>query len=255
MGDDRSDDAFSLEPVRRATTLRRLRDGPTSRSELQAALGVSKATLHRIVRRFADAGIVEETDEGVGLTGAGRATADAVDRYLDRMAAVRRLAPLLNGLPSDVDLDVALFADAEVVTPTPGHPQRPVQRIVDFIEEASSLRATAAVVLPIYVEVLHREVTGGMETELVVAPAVVEALREGYPDRFAEALDSGTLAVLVHDAIDVGLALADGRALVVGSEAGATRAAVVTEQPAAVDWAERRYASLRDEATPYDGSG
>lgn len=253
-GDERPDDAFALEPVRRATALRRLRDGPTSRAELQAALDVSKATLHRIVRRFADAGIVEETDDGVGLTGAGRAVADAVDNYLVRMDAVRRLGPLLNGLPSDVDLDVALFADAEVVTPSPGHPQRPVQRVVDFIEEASSLRATAAVVLPIYVEVLHREVTEGMAAELVVSPAVVEALREGYPDRFAEALESGTLVLLVHDAVDVGLALADGRALLVGSEAGAPRVAVVTDRPAAVDWTERRYAGLRDEATAYDGS-
>lgn len=255
MGDGRPEDAFALEPIRRAATLDELRDGPTSRAELQATLGVSKATLHRIVRGFADEGLVEETDAGVGLTGAGRAAADAVDGYLDRMAAVRRLGPLLNGLPADVGLDVAAFADAEVVTPTPGQPQRPVQRIVDFVGEASSLRATAAVVLPIYVEVLHREVTGGMETELVVSPAVVEALSEAYPDRFAEALASGTLAVLVHDAIDVGLALADGRALVVGSEAGVTRAAAVTDRPVAVEWAESSYARLRDEATPYDGRG
>lgn len=255
MGDGQPDDAFALEPIRRAPTLRRLHNGPASRAELQAALDVSKATLHRIVRGFADAGIVEETDAGVQLTGAGRATIDAVGRYLDRMAAIRRLVPLLNGLPPDVGFDFELFADAEVVTPTPGHPQRPVQHVVDFIREASTLRATAAYVLPIYVEVLHREITGGMETELVVTPAVVEALREGYSDRFAEALESGTLVVLVNDTVDVGLAHADGRALVVGSEGGTTQVAVVTDRPAAVDWVETTYARFRERASPYGTLG
>lgn len=245
------DGPFAVEPIRRAAVFTRLSEGPGSRRELEAELGVSKATLHRIVTTFADAGMVRETDEGVTLTGAGRETAAAVDEYLDRMAQVRRLEPLLNGLPPELGFDIAAFAEAEVITPSPGHPQRPVQRVVDFVEAATSLRATAAVVLPIYVEVLSREVLAGMETELVVAPAVVEALTAEYPEQFARALDAGTLQMLVNKAIDIGVALDGERALLVVATGDSTQVAAVSDRPAAVEWVESVYETYRAEAVPY----
>lgn len=252
---DRTDTEFAVEPVRRAPVLRRLQEGPAPRTELQETLGVSKATLHRIVRRFTDDGLVDETDRGVELTAAGQVAADAVEAYLDRMATTRRLVPLLSRLPPSVELDIEAFTDAEIVVPTPGQPQRPVQRVIDFVEAADSLRGTAAMVLPIYVEVLTREITGGMETELVVVPAVIHALREGYPERFEDALRSGNLTLLVTDEIRVGVAVAGERALVVGTEAGVAQVAVVAERPAAVDWAESVYERNRRNASPYDTDG
>lgn len=248
------DESFVVEPIRRVRALRELVDGPASRHELETELDVSKATLHRIVKGFVEAGFVQETDDGVVLTGAGREAAAAVERYLDRMALVARLEPLLRGLPPEYDLDIAAFADAEIVTPTPGHPQRSVQRVVDFVESAPSLRATAAVVLPIYVEVLSREITAGMETELVVTPAVIEALEAEYPDRFAEALEAGTLEVLVHNAIEVGLALAPERALIVVPREGGTQVAAVTGRDEAVEWIRSVYEHYRAEAEPF-GTG
>lgn len=252
---DGSEIEFAVEPIRRAPVLGRLQEGPATRSELQETLGVSKATLHRIVRRFTDDGLVDETDRGVELTTAGQAAAGAVETYLDRMATTRRLVPLFNRLPTTVNLDVEAFTDAEIVTPTPGQPQRPVQRVIDFVEAADSLRGTAAMVLPIYVEVLTREITGGMDTELVVVPAVIEALREEYPERLEDALRSGNLTLLVRDGIRVGVALDGERALVVGTEAGVAQVAVVTERPAAVDWAEVAYERHRRDASPYDHKG
>lgn len=249
---DDLDGAFLVEPIRRTKALQRLSQGPAKREELSDELDVSKATLHRVVKGFADAGFVRETDAGVELTGAGREAAAAVERYRDRMAAVERLEPLLNGLPTSLEFELEWFADAEVVTPTAGHPQRPVQRVVDFLKAASSLRATSAVVLPIYVEVLSREIDDGMETELVVASAVIETLRTEYPERFAEALETGTLELYVHDAIEVGLAIDDGRALVVGAREGVTEVVVVTDRPAAIDWIETVYEQYRETGEPYD---
>lgn len=249
---DELDGVFLLEPIRRAPALHRLAAGPAPRDELEDELSVSKATLHRIVSTFVDAGLVRETEAGVQLTGAGRVVEAAVKRYRDRLETVHQLEPLLNGLPAEVEFEVGSFSDAEVVTPSPGHPQRPVQRVVDFFDEATSLRATSAVVLPIYVEVLSRKIVGGMETELVVAPAVIETLQEEYPDRFTEVLDSGALTVLVHDAIEVGLALDEERALVVGTQEGVTQVVVVTDRPAAVDWAESIYERYRAAAVPFE---
>lgn len=250
--DDGSDTEFAVEPIRRAPVLRRLQEGPAPRAELQETLDVSKATLHRIVRGFVDDGLVAETEAGVELTSAGRVTANTVETYLDRMHATRRLIPLLNRLPPAVELDVGAFADAEIVTPIGGQPQRPVQRVIDFVETAGSLRGTGAMVLPIYVEVLTREITAGMETELVVAPAVIEALREQYLEQFAEARDSGNLTLLVNDDIRVGVALDGERALVVGTEAGVAQVAVVTDRPAAVEWARAAYDRIRAAGSPYD---
>lgn len=249
---DSPDSEFMTEPIKRAPVLRRLRQGPATRGELQETLGVSKATLHRIVKGFVDDGLIVETEAGVELTSAGRAAAGTVEAYLDRMQATRRLLPLLNRLPPAVDFDIEAFADAEIVTPSKGQPQRPVQRVIDFVEHARSLRGTGAMVLPIYVEVLTREITGGMETELVVARAVIEVLRTQYPEQFIEARESGRLTLLVNDEIDVGVALDGERALVVGTEAGVAQVAVVTDRAAAVGWAQAAYDRIRDDATPYD---
>lgn len=245
------DEPFVVEPIRRVAALRRLTEGPAPRGELEAELDVSKATLHRIVTGFVDAGFVQETDAGVALTGAGREVAAGVERYLEHMALVCRLKPLLNGLPSDLDFDIAAFDDAEVVTPSPGHPQRPVQRVVDFVESATSLRATASVVLPIYVEVLSRKVIAGMNTELVLAPAVIEALTAEYPERFTAALEAGTLEVLVHEDIDIGVALDGERGLVVVGAGGGSQVMAVSDQPDAVQWVESVYESYRSEAEHY----
>lgn len=244
------DDGFLIEPIRRAAMLRRLAAGPASREELQAELDVSKATLHRIVTGFSESGIVRQAEAGVELTGAGRAVWLAARQYLDHLETVARLAPLLNGLPPRLEFDAARFADAEVVTPAPGHPHRPVQRVVDFVEEAASLRATASVVLPIYVEVLSREIATGMETELVVAPAVIEALEAEYPDRFTDALDSGKLDLYVTDTVEVGLALDGDRALVVATADGVAQATVVADQAEAVAWTESIYDRYLGAAEP-----
>lgn len=252
MADDEAFDVeFALEPVKRAPVLEQLIEGPATRAELQDHLGVSRATLHRVVRGFAEDGLVEETDAGVELTGAGASVADAVGTYIGRMRAAERLTPLLNQLPSTVDFDVDAFADAEIVTPAEGHPQRPVQRVIDFVEAAASLRGTGAMVLPIYVEVLTREITGGMATELIVTPPVIDALLSEYPDRLRDALDSGNLDLLVSDGVSVGVALDGERALLVGTEAGVAQVAVVSDAPAAVDWAESAYERTRAEAEPY----
>lgn len=252
VDDDVLETEFALEPIKRAPVVQRLREGPATRAELQEQLDTSKATLHRIVRALAADGLVTETEAGVELTGAGVTAAEAVARYLDRMRAIRRLTPLLNRLPADVDIDVSTFADAEIVTPNPGQPQRPVQRVIDFVEEAETLRGTGAMVLPIYVEVLTREITDGMATELVVAPPVIEALDTEYPDQFQDALDSGNLTMLVTDAIRVGIALDGERVLVVGTETGVARVAVVSDRGAAVDWGVATYEAIRETATPYD---
>lgn len=52
------------EVVKRAATLDRLADGPTGSGELERDLPASRSTIHRVLDRLSDLGIVTRSEEG-----------------------------------------------------------------------------------------------------------------------------------------------------------------------------------------------
>lgn len=252
MPPDEVDQEVLLEPLKRVGAFRRLREGPASRAELQEELGVSRATLHRVATFLQEEGFAVESDEGLELTPVGQETADAATEYEERVGTARRLAPLLNALDLDalpVPLDVELLSDVDVELPKPGQPGRPAQRVVDAVEDADRVRGIAPVVLPIYVEAFYREILDGLETELVIAPDVVDGLDEAYTDKFQEALETGRLDVYVHEDVPVGLYLtADVVGLVGYDGADVLQVVVEANDEALREWAEETYEHYRSES-------
>lgn len=246
--------AVLLEPLKRVGALRRLREGPASRGELQDELDVSRATLHRIATFLDEEGLAVETDGDLALTTVGREVAAAAAAYEQRVGTARRLAPLLNEVDLDalpVGLDVTLLDEAEVVRPKPGQPGLPSQRVVDAVERAGRVRGLAPVVLPIYVEAFHRAILDGMATELVFAPDAVEGLDESYAEKFHEALATDRLDVFVHEAVPFGLYLTPERVGIAGHDGdGVVQIVVEGDDEALRSWAERVYRHYRDDATP-----
>lgn len=255
MPADEVDPDLLLEPLKRVRAFQRLLEGPATRAELQEELDVSRATLHRVATFLREEDLAAESDDGLALTTVGREVATAAVRYADRVGTASQLAPLLNEIDLDAlpaPLDPKRLADAEVVRPKPGQPGRPAQRVVDAVEGADRVRGLAPVVLPIYVEAFYREILDGTETELVLAPDVIDGLDETYTDRFREALETGRLDVHVVDELPFGLYITPRMVGVVGyDEDDVVQVVVESRSDAVREWAEEVYDAYRSAATPF----
>jgi predicted transcriptional regulator len=246
-------DEFALEPVKRVAVFEALLGGTPTRTELGEQLDVSRATLHRIVSFLTEADLAVETDDGLALTSHGRLVGEEVTGYVDRVTTARELEPLvsavdLSALPAEFDL--ALFRNAQVVLPKPGQPQRPAQRIVELVEGADRVRGLGPVVLPVFVELFHREILDGMTVEMVIEPDVVEGLEEAYAEQFDAATATGNLDVGLHDALPFGLVLtADAVGLIGYDEDDVLRAVVESEDDDLRAWATTLFETYRESAT------
>jgi predicted transcriptional regulator len=217
---------------------------------------VSKTTLHRIVEFLREYDLVEERDRELALTPLGRVAADEVSGYVERMTTARRIEPFLNNVALDApeyDLDVDLFRDATVTLPKPGQPQRPVRRVMDLVAEADELRGFGPVLLPIYVEVFHREIKDGMQTELLLDQNVFEGLRSEYPEKLRESVETGSLEVLVHDGLPFGLVLSEEAIALLGyDDEGVLRVLLEDDSADLLAWGEDVYEAYREQAEPVD---
>lgn len=253
------DEKLLIEPVRRVAAFERLADGPTTRADLQEELGVSRATLHRVVTNLVDADLAVERDGDVVLTPLGAEVADAVVDYADRVGTAERVAPLLNSVePAElpVPMPADVFAGADVLRPAPSQPQRPVQRVLSAIRAADTMRAMAPVVLPAYVDAVHGAILDGRSCKLVVETGALDVLVDTYGERFASATDTGQLDVLVHDRIPFGLLVTDESVCVVAyDEEGVLQAAVAGDDDRLRSWAEDCYQQYSSTAEPLPDTG
>lgn len=256
---DVDDESFAIDVVRREAVLSALTDGPRERADLGEALDLSKSTLHRIATRMGELGVLEETDEGLALTPEGIVIAREVERFTDRVATARQLGPLLNNIDADalpVSLDIDLLQKGTVTLPKPGQPQRPVQRVVDFVEASDEVRGFGPVLLPIYVQVFHREILDGMETVLVLEEPVAMGLMEEYPEKLEEAVATGRVGFALHDELPFGLLVSDERVALIGyDDEDVARVFVESDDPDFYDWGRNVFETVHDAADPVELDG
>ena len=283
-----SDPDGFMELLRRAPMLEALLDGPRDRGELEAELGISRATGHRFTRWLDDWGLVERVDGEFRLTATGSAVADAAVDFKAEVATALRLGPVLEAVgdtagggddggnargAGDVDsaddgddaddaggeavppVPLAAFADATVTTPARGDPHGPVVRYVTLVRETTTLRGFDTwAIAPTYMAEIQERIVDGMATELVDPVAVVEDVMAHYPERCVEVCASGNLAIRLHEDLPFGLAVLDDRIgiAVPDPDAGTLAAFVDTDDPVAREWAEATYEAYRAESVPLE---
>ncbi|WP_255198495.1 helix-turn-helix transcriptional regulator [Halorarius litoreus] len=248
------DEALPVEAIKRGTVLRVLREGPMDRAGLMAALDVSRTTIHRIVRSLEAQELIRQDGHEFELSAFGRTVADEVATYRRRVLAARRIQPFLETVP-EIDIDVGLFETARVTQMQPTNPYGPVARFMQLLTDSGTLYGfDTTTVAPIYVDEIRAEIVGGMETDVVYLPAVIEDMVGTYADELEAALDSGLLTLSKHGGLPFGLAIFDDRVGLGGydDETGMLRVFVDTDDPAARDWALDLYEQYRVEATPLE---
>jgi predicted transcriptional regulator len=253
--DERASD-LPLETVKRADALGALRAGVRNRSELMTALGVSRTTVHRIIRSLEDHGFVTQDGNHFRLTALGRTVAAEVESFRRSVHAADRLEPLLDTVGEQADtLDIEHFTGATVTTVEPSNPYAPLQRFMELLRNADSIQGfDTTTIAPVFVDDIRDEILGGMTVDVVYLPAVVDSIVDAYADEINDAMASGRVTLSTHDDLPFGLAIFDDTIGVGGydPETGMLRTFVDTSNPNAREWARSLYRRYRDEATVLD---
>ncbi|WP_435178103.1 helix-turn-helix transcriptional regulator [Halorussus sp. AFM4] len=250
---------FLARSEHRIDVLDALADEPRTRTDLQDATGASSATLGRVLSDFEARKWVTRSGYRYELTTQGRFIAEGVADLLVRVETERRLRDVLELLPAEsLGFTLDMFADAVVTVGDAEDPYRAVRRFDELIEGAESMRAFGTATLKsANVGTLHRNIVEGMETEILYPPPIIEAVVDWNPTAAAEAVESGNLAILLHDDLPCGLTILGDRVALTGyaRDTGMLRIVIDTDDPDALARAETLYETYRREARPFEPEG
>ncbi|ESP88795.1 helix-turn-helix transcriptional regulator [Candidatus Halobonum tyrrellensis] len=236
------------EVVKRGPMLERLADGPVGSGDLERDLSASRSTIHRVLDRMGDLGVVSRCEQGYELTQMGRLVATRVASVRRELRAIGRAEPFFRDATLDgVDLPLDLLADATVVEPPAGRAHFTVKRVSDLMADAESMRMFSTVVSPLYVDLCVRHAKRGADIEAIFDRAVVDTLFSEYGSESREAAAEGGLCVRAHDCCPFELFVFDRTVgMTAHDDAGVSHAFVELDGEAAVAWATdlfERYAA------------
>lgn len=249
---------FLARSEHRVDALRRLRDGPADRDDLERATGASRATVARLANEFEDRNWVVRDGPRYALSDLGEFVADEFLRLVDRMETERTLRDVWKWVPSEMSgCSPSLFVDAAISLPESHSPYHPIPRFVELVESAGTMRGFSERSLkPGSYEVILRNAAEGMETELAFPRAVIDEMLVVVPrDVIEAALEGPRLVILEHEELpsDAGFALFDDRlALYCRDDDGVTKVGVDTDRAEAVAWGESVYEDVRSGARTVD---
>lgn len=247
--------AFIARSENRVTVLQALEDGPASRSALQDATGVPRATLSRILADFRSHELAVRNGHAFSITPLGQLLADELRSVFEALAVgsdLQSLAPWLS--VSDLGIDVGALGDARVTLPTPVDPLTPVSRTAAVLASSDRVRGLCNNVIPDLLQTLGDAIDAGIEIDAVVSAAAFEVVSaEPAMSRVVRDLvDSGHLDLAICGVEIPQLAIeADGTVLLlVTDEEGAIQGLVESEHPAVRSWFVDAFETYGGRATP-----
>lgn len=249
---------FLARSTNRVEVLRLLAAGPRSRAELAAETGASQATLGRILEDFAERSwVTRDGDEHVA-TATGELVADGIDDLVAVLETEGKLRDVVAYLPTaEFGFDLRRLADATVTVPTRTRPSAPLQRVLDGMEGATTLRAVSHTLNEQSLATAHDRVTAGEQAfEAVLSSSALEAL--AADDRLWTQLralaDHDAAAIRVAgEAVPLSVTVADDRVyLLVRDEGGILQASIHTDDSAVRDWAAETFTAYWERATPFE---
>lgn len=249
---------FLARSTNRVEVLQLLATGAHTRRELATATGASQATLGRILEDFTERSWVRRDGGEYVATATGALVADGVDELVSVLETEAKLRDVVAYLPTaELGFDLRRLADATVTVPTRTRPSAPIQRVIEAMEGADTLRAFSHTLNEQSLAMAHdRVIAGDQRFEAVLSASAIDAL--AADDRLWTQL--GTLARSENAAIrvrreDIPLAVtvADGTVyLLVRDDGGILRASLRTDDPAVRDWAEETFTRYWESASPFD---
>jgi predicted transcriptional regulator len=249
---------FLARSTNRVEVLQLLASGPRTRQDLAAATGASQATLGRILEDFAERSWVNREGSEYVATATGELVADGVEELVSVLETEAKLRDVVAYLPAaELGFDLRRLADATVTVPSRTRPSAPLQRVVDAMEGAKTLRAFSHTLNEQSLATARERVAAGEQTfEAVLSTDAIEALAddEGLWAELRALAGSDDAEIRVRRAaVPLSVTVADGTVyLLVRDEGGILRASLHTDDPAIREWAEETFSEYWNAADPFD---
>jgi Predicted transcriptional regulator len=248
---------FLARSENRVRVLQLLATDPHTRGELGEATGASQATLGRILEDFSARSWVRREAEGYVATATGQLLAEGLADLLGTVDTEQKLRDIVPYLPTSAQgFDLAQLADATITVPTQTKPTAPLQRVLERMQSAETLRAVSHTLNERSLAVITDEVTADRQRfEGVFAEDAIETLAADE-EAWAALTDlaASESAQLWIRRADVPLAatVSDGTVtLLLRDDDGLVQAALETERPAVEEWVTDTVERYKETATPF----
>lgn len=252
---------FLVASDHRVSVLEALRDSPRDRNDLRGLTGASSPTMSRILVDFENRNWIERNDRVYRLTGLGAFVVDRLDAFVDAMGTEQELRDVWPWLPHDIEgFTVDLFDDVTVTRPNPGYPDRPDERRLQLIDDASVWRGFGMAMLGL--RTLNAsfgrflDESDELRCDYIYPTDVFDELLAWDSDAIAEAARSESYTVMLHDGLPIDdrfeICIFDDRVTIscYDQETGGLQALVETTSPEMYSWAADNFERFRQDARP-----
>ncbi|MBP1921371.1 putative transcriptional regulator [Halorubrum alkaliphilum] len=249
---------FLARSTNRVEVLQLLAAEPHTRGELATATGASQATLGRILEDFVERSWVTRSDHTYSATATGRLVAEGVDELVSVLETEGKLRDVITYLPTaELGFDLRQLADATVTTPSRTRPSAPLQRVLEGMRGARTLRAFSHTLNEQSLTIAHERVTAGaQEFEAVLSTGAIDALAsdDRLWTRLRALVDHDGAEIRVsHEEIPISVTVADDTVYVlVRDDGGILRAAIHTDDPEVREWASEAFSTHWERSRPFD---
>lgn len=217
-----------------------------SKTELRRRLDASRTTIDRHLEALEERNWIREVDGEYTITRVGELVAEKFLSFVETVGAARGLAPAIEWLPTEFDLDMSALDDAEVVLANPKDPYSVMHRHARRLRAGDHVRGIAPIAELYSHETNHETVVrNGASVELIVEPEVADTYWSdpAYRRLTEEMARTSRFELHVHDGtVPYGVVILDDTVQIIAiDDEGMPRALIETEAPAAREWAERIY--------------
>lgn len=252
------DIAFLARSASRVRVLETLASDPHDRAELQAATGIPRATVGRIVTEFETRGWVKDDGRRYSTSPLGSFLVAEFRSLLEGVKTMQKLRGVIEWLPTrEFDFSLERFANADITLPQPSNTSAPVERAAELVDEGDEVSILAFGSAPSVVEAGWRATVHGTQSfEIVFAADTLDDLVDD-PDvgtwiRELAGCERG--AVLRYDdVVPYNLAVIDGTAnFALVDEHGAPSALIESTDQEIYSWTVSTIDAYRRESDPFD---
>ncbi len=240
--------------TRRGELLEAIIDEPAQKPALVDRLGVSRSTVDRGLRELMTHGFAERGTEGYQATLSGRLAVEVYYEFIDESATVNEAKELLSHLSADAPITTDLLSGCTVYESTPPAAHEPVNHLEAQLRSATTHRGVTHTIsqantLNWFLDCIQ----DGLDAEKIHQESLLNYFAEDNREAMEKMVETGNFRVLQTDTVPFGFALTtheDGPTLVsvIIYNDGRMEGVITNDTPAAVEWAENYYESLREEA-------
>lgn len=254
-----NDVAYLARSSNRVRILDSIAGSPKSTQELAAEIGMSRATLGRILQELVDRGWTERRGRAYATTPLGAFVINEFTALLERLNTIRVLNRTARWFPEEhFDFDLHSLATAEVVTTTRTDVLAPMTYVAKQIRNSDRVTILSHAMLTNCIEAVFQGTEVGQRVDITITPAVVAAIQDD--DELASMvnglLENDQVVISQYDGtIPFVFAITDDEVnLLLFDDEGAPHALICTDDSAVLSWAESTFATYASTSTSLEAS-